>query len=401
MISYILSSLAKKEYMGFSAFAYIRNLLKTGQARLIGVEEFGRVYGDAVHVLERFQNESDKRLRQSGLAFAVLSVLAVSSIFVLPGTKDKHAVSNYDLFSSEMQISLSGKTPVRLRGVSITSLQVGSSDELITYLKKLHLWDISPGTEIPPVIFAKYPANLDQMNVEIKKRIFLHTLLPAAMIALAEVEQEKTALRSILDKLGNHGPDFEFNSGRKEWQTGLLKAEVAFIDAITKKYRAATTGELLSRVEIVPISLIMAQGALESSWGSSRFASQGNNLFGIWTWGEKGLVPARRDAGKRHKLAVYDSILGSIRDYILMLNRLPAYNYLRTIRQQTMDPIKLAEGLLYYSELRGEYVGKVRRIIRLNRLYEYDKHILAENNVFFSAANVSRTTIPHVSKTVL
>lgn len=384
--------------MGFSAAEHLRNLLKTGQARLIDAEEFGRVYADA---LERFQAESDTRLRQSCLAFAVLSILAVLSAFVFPGTKDTHAVSSFDSFSSEMGISLSGKTPVRLRGVSITSLQADSSDELIIYLKKLHLWDISPGTEIPPVIFAKYPDNLDQMNVEIKKRIFLHTLLPAAMIALAEVEQEKAALRSILDKLDNPGPDFELNSGRKEWQTDLQHAELAFIDAITKKYRATTTGELLSRVEVVPISLIMAQGALESSWGSSRFASQGNNLFGIWTWGEKGIIPTRRDPGKRHKLAVYDSILGSIRDYILMLNRLPAYNYFRTIRLQTLDPIKLAEGLLYYSELRGKYVGKVRRIIRLNRLYEYDKHILAADNVFFSAANISQKTIPYVSKTVL
>jgi Bax protein len=130
---------------------------------------------------------------------------------------------------------------------------------------------------------------------------------------------------------------------------------------------------------VVPVSLILGQGAIESSWGCSRFTRAGNNLFGIWTWGERGIVPANRDEGKNHKIKIYDTILDSVRNYVLTLNRLGAYRHLRELRRDSNDSMELAQGLLYYSERRDAYVEDVRRIISSNNLQRYDTISLASS----------------------
>jgi Bax protein len=99
----------------------------------------------------------------------------------------------------------------------------------------------------------------------------------------------------------------------------------------------------------------------------------------MWTWGESGIIPARRDAGKTHKLAVYDSILEAVQNFVLTLNRLPAYNGLRKLRQNTKDAMLIADGLLYYSERGNAYIKDVKTIIRDNDLTRYDHFVLADS----------------------
>ncbi|MBE9519635.1 MAG: glucosaminidase domain-containing protein, partial [Proteobacteria bacterium] len=89
---------------------------------------------------------------------------------------------------------------------------------------------------------------------------------------------------------------------------------------------------------------MLAQGALETSWGRSRFAREGNSIFGMWTWKTKGIVPLKREEGKTHKVKAYDSILDSVRAYQLTLNRLDHYEHLRNLRLETYDSLILAEG---------------------------------------------------------
>ncbi|MCA1765037.1 MAG: glucosaminidase, partial [Desulfobulbaceae bacterium] len=106
-----------------------------------------------------------------------------------------------------------------------------------------------------------------------------------------------------------------------------------------------------------------------------------NNLFGVWTWGEKGIVPESREEGKNHKVAAYDTVLESVRAYILNLNRLAAYSELRRIRKYTMNPLKLADGLFYYSQRRNSYVWEIKDLIKFNNLTKYDKCFLADRPV--------------------
>lgn len=257
-------------------------------------------------------------------------------------------------------------------------IRIRSSEKLVEKLRALALWDVSPRAEVPPVVFAQFPDDFDRIDFDLKKRVFLHTLLPVAMVANAEVEQERATLLSLLDKLGDCDPDQLLADRAAEIKTsGLSRNELYFLHQLSDKYRTVRMEELVRRVNVVPVSLILAQGALESSWGGSRFASEGNNLFGVWTWGKSGMVPQRREAGKQHLVAMYDTILDSARSYLLMINRQAAYREFRALREQTMDSLQLANGLLRYSERRDDYVAGLQSFIQQNRLQQYDECVLS------------------------
>jgi len=130
---------------------------------------------------------------------------------------------------------------------------------------------------------------------------------------------------------------------------------------------------LKRRIDIVPLSLALVQAATESGWGRSRFAVDGNNLFGHWCYEEGcGLVPSNRPPGARHEVAAFDSVSESVRRYLWNLNTHEAYQPVREIRarlrrtEQPVTAMALAEGLTRYSERREEYVEEIKTVIRVN-----------------------------------
>lgn len=252
----------------------------------------------------------------------------------------------------------------------------------IQQLKALNLWDLEPGMDIPPVVFTAYPAGLHNVtDMTKKKKLFLNTLLPVAMTALQEIRREKKTLRGIIEKIGVRIEELDFSNTRDgKWRRLLLADESRFIQRLAQKYRTTKAVELVDRVDVVPVSLILAQGAIESSWGGSRFSRTGNNIFGMWTWGKKGIIPARREEGMNHKVETYDSILDSARAYLLTINRLSAYSNLRLIRRHTNDSRLIAEGLAAYSERGDEYVQEVITVINHNDLKRYDRFNLASTS---------------------
>lgn len=268
--------------------------------------------------------------------------------------------------------------PGLIFGQAIHYIQVEDGESLVQHLHTLGLWELAPEDQVPPVVFYNFPDDLGGFDSVIKKRIFLHAMVPTAMVALAEVEQERAHLLALLDKLGSECRLEQLLDGLKTPdQCRLQRHELEFLAGLADKYRSRRPEELLRRVNVVPVSLILAQAALESAWGSSRFTVEGNNLFGVWTWNGPGMVPYNREAGKDHKVAMYDSILESVRSYLLMLNRLPAYRALRDIRRHSMDPLALSQGLRYYSEKREEYIFDLRQMIQSNQLQRYDRLSLA------------------------
>lgn len=149
---------------------------------------------------------------------------------------------------------------------------------------------------------------------------------------------------------------------------------------------------LLRRVDTVPVSLAMAQAAIESGWGTSRFALHGNAIFGQWTTAEgKGLVPSAREEGKTHKVRSFNRLSDSVSAYLLNLNTHPAYAEFREMRQEarrrgeTPDGQMLAGGLEAYSEKGGEYVELLRNMIRVNRLGAFDDAFLGDRAVVFDS----------------
>ena len=136
---------------------------------------------------------------------------------------------------------------------------------------------------------------------------------------------------------------------------------------------------LLARVDVIPPSLVLAQAATESAWGTSRFAREANNLFGEWCFTEGcGLVPARRPEGATHEVERFESVYASIDSYFRNLNSHPAYAELRERRMQAradaaaISGADLAAGLTLYSERGEDYVEELRLIMRVNDLDRFD-----------------------------
>lgn len=167
----------------------------------------------------------------------------------------------------------------------------------------------------------------------------------------------------------------------------LSDAEHADITALARKYRVdgnpltdpEARNDLLNKIDVIPASLALAQAANESAWGKSRFAREGNNLFGIWTYDEsKGIVPLKRAAGKKHLVRRFDSEADSIRYYMFTLNSHPAYRELREIRARMrrlgtpLDGTALADGLTAYSAKGKEYVHLIKQLIGRFDLANFD-----------------------------
>jgi Bax protein len=270
------------------------------------------------------------------------------------------------------------------------------TNNLMDKLKTAGLWDLHGQDKVPMLIVNSYPADFHVFeDITLRKKLFLNTLLPPALLARHEVALERSRLQSILAKINCPSGAVNF-TGKTDgttqcaWQDLLSTDEISFIKELCSTYRTTSAQELLARVRPLPVSLILAQGALETSWGRSRFAREGNSIFGMWTWKTKGMVPSEREMGKTHKVKAYDSILDSIRAYQLTLNRLKQYELLRNLRLKTDDSLILAEGLSLYSQRGNDYVNDIKNVILSNELQTYDSYTLKGIEGVSSLEEISR-----------
>ncbi|WP_457595816.1 glucosaminidase domain-containing protein [Hydrogenimonas sp.] len=220
------------------------------------------------------------------------------------------------------------------------------------------------------------------LPVKEKKSLFLRLMASGALMADGEVAKERRELLRILDEL-EKGP---ITPKQSRWLRNLaVRYKVIEPGGILTPDKLAT---LKKRVDIVPPSLIVAQGAIESGWGTSRFAVEGNALFGQWSFSKEAMKPKeQRTRLGDYGLAKFKTPLDSIRAYLLNLNTHPAYRAFRDLRarlRQENRPLKgteLAPTLLRYSERGEAYVEEILRLIRANRLQWLDTARLAPGPV--------------------
>lgn len=153
------------------------------------------------------------------------------------------------------------------------------------------------------------------------------------------------------------------------------------LSKIAKKYAVKNPfdyNKLLKKVNIVPASLALAQASVESAWGTSRFVKLGNNLFGHWTYGKKGIMPLKRDKGAKHLIRIFDSLEDSIAAYMLNLNKSRAYSSFRNKREvfvknnKSIDGLALSQTMINYSGIGKKYLWILKRMIKRDKLKSYD-----------------------------
>lgn len=220
------------------------------------------------------------------------------------------------------------------------------------------------GTRVDVPKFSEHPAGQE------RKDVFFSYFLPLVQQRNQEILQTRQQV-------------MEWRSASDE----LSSSQRNTLDELATRYRmddfdptqTSDWDRLLSRLDVVPPSLALAQAANESAWGTSRFSREAHNYFGQWCFEEGcGVVPNSRDTGKTHEVASFRSPQASVEAYILNLNRHNAYQTLRQIRTnlRTQDEpitgIALAAGLERYSERGEEYIKELRSMIRFNELSQYD-----------------------------
>jgi Bax protein len=232
---------------------------------------------------------------------------------------------------------------------------------------------------VPRLRLATLPSGLVEIrSPKRRKTLFLSLVLPMVLEANGHIATDRRRLLYL--------------SAAAESGQELPADAQSWLERLAARYKTAPDrlDVLLRRVDVVPVSLAISQAAIESGWGTSRFAQQGNAIFGQWTTaGGKGLVPEGREEGMTHKVRAFDRLSDSVEAYLLNLNTHRAYRHLRAKREEIRlagerpDGIILAEGLEPYSQKGEEYVELLRSIIRVNRLTPFDDAILSDELVVF------------------
>ena len=219
---------------------------------------------------------------------------------------------------------------------------------------------------VPRILLDKLPADFAVVESPTeRKQLFIKLALPLILYANERIAAERERLIALSDKIARTSA----TAGERAWLSGLAGRyglETPDIDI------------LLKRVDVIPPSLALAQGAEESGWGTSRFVREGNAIFGQRTYDKgAGLVPELRDPDATHEVKTFNGLMDSVISYMTNLNTHAAYDNFRRIRADQrasggVDSYSLVGSLVRYSERGEAYIETIRSIIDINDLRSYD-----------------------------
>jgi Bax protein len=234
------------------------------------------------------------------------------------------------------------------------------------------------GSQVPLIDVLRIPEDWPDIVSDVKRKSgFFRTLLPLVLLANQHITNDRDrvlALKGALDA-GD-----ELVRSDREWLRDLAAHYGIHSDEGADATNTITV--LLPRVDAIPASLAIAQAAIESGWGRSRFALQGNALFGQWSWDGNGMKPLDASEDSTHRVARFDNLLESVEAYMLNLNSQGSYADFRKIRAAQRaqghhpDGLTLASTLIHYSQEGTGYAAKLDAIIRANKLSPFDQAIL-------------------------
>jgi len=222
-------------------------------------------------------------------------------------------------------------------------------------------------------ILSSLPSDFDQLqDVKLKKKLFYLITLPIIHESNRLILEDREMVINIEKKFLR--ADLNENEVNETVRLAVkYKLDYSTIDL--KLFR-----DLKQRINIIPVSLALAQAIVESGWGQSRFALEGNALYGQWTTNEqKGIIPEDRDEDKTHAVRKFENLQQSVQAYMHNINTHRAYYSFRVVRRiaervQYTDPISAkVKFLAAYAEIGQEYVDKLELIIESNKLREFDR----------------------------
>ena len=234
------------------------------------------------------------------------------------------------------------------------------------------LKDVRKKKLVKPVALTLLPEEIKMIeDTRKRKELFIQIILPLILKENNNIRLDRKTLFSIINK--NNNSDIE-----KKW--------------LEKKYkqygiRSNDLSELKIRMDEIPVSLAIAQAAKETGWGTSRFAQEGNALFGQWTWSGEGLKPKDADVDQGHKVMKFNVLQASVRAYKRNLNTHSTYKDFRKARAELRDSGKPLDGLMLskhldkYAETGVQYVTVLKQIILQNKLKDFDDAKLLPSSV--------------------
>ena len=226
-----------------------------------------------------------------------------------------------------------------------------------------NLNDVRKKKLVKPVALTLLPQEIKMIeNSKKRKEFFIQIVLPLIIEENNNIKLDRKTLFTIINKSNN-------SNSEKKW--------------LEKKYKqyGVKSGDLSSlkiRMDEIPVSLAIAQAAKETGWGTSRFALEGNALFGQWTWSGEGLRPKEAKEGENHKVMKFNILQASVRAYQRNINTHSTYKDFRKARaklrdsNKPLDSIVLSKYLNKYAETGNQYVEVLQKIIKQNKLQDFD-----------------------------
>ena len=216
---------------------------------------------------------------------------------------------------------------------------------------------------VKPIYFTQFPRDLDALqSTKLKKETFIKIVLPLIVAENERIIADREKLLTLKEK--KFTTDLE-----KQWIRQKL---------LEYKVKKGDLKELVIRMDIIPTSIALAQAAKESGWGTSRFALEGNAIFGQWTWSGQGIAPLDRESNKNHKILKFPILRASVKAYQNNLNTHKSYSKFRQKRLALRDKNKKIKGLELtdtlnnYAQTGLEYTKILNQIIKQNRLMDFE-----------------------------
>ena len=282
--------------------------------------------------------------------------------------KDKNKKESATLKESDLLLDIFSLNNLETDSVRLSASTIKQLFEDTGY----ELNDVRKKKLVKPVALTLLPQEIKMIeNTKKRKEFFIQIVLPLIIQENNNIKLDRKTLFSIVNKNNN-------SNAEKKW-----------LDRKYKQYgvKSNDLSTLKIRMDEIPVSLAIAQAAKETGWGTSRFAQEGNALFGQWTWSGEGLRPKEAKEGQEHKVMKFNILQASVRAYQRNLNTHSTYKDFRKARaklrdsNKKLDSIELSKYLNKYAETGNQYVEVLQKIIKQNKLQDFDDAQLLPSSV--------------------